>query len=87
MGFVLVGAGLSTLFPIVLSTASRAPGMTPGAAIAAMATTGYFGFLVGPPVIGLLAELVTLRGALVLVVVLVAGIPLLARSADPRKKA
>ncbi|MBA2442728.1 MAG: MFS transporter [Rubrobacter sp.] len=86
VGFVLVGAGLSTLFPIVLSTASRAPGMTPGAAIASMATTGYFGFLIGPPVIGFAAELVTLRGALALVVVLAAAIALLARSADPRKK-
>jgi MFS family permease len=60
--------------------------MTPGAAIASMATTGYFGFLIGPPVIGFAAELVTLRGALALVVVLAAAIALLARSADPRKK-
>lgn len=68
VGFVCVGAGLATLFPITLSAAARAPGMAPGAGIAAMSSTGYFGFLVGPPLIGFVAELVGLRGALVLVV-------------------
>jgi hypothetical protein len=64
VGFGLVGAGLSCSFPLILSAAARTPGVAANTAIAAMATTGYTGFLVGPPLIGSVAEAVTLRGAL-----------------------
>ena len=59
-GFALVGAGLSCVFPVVLSAAARTPGVAPSAAIAAVCTVGYVGFLVGPPAIGGLAELIGL---------------------------
>jgi fucose permease len=72
IGFALVGAGLSCTFPVVLSTAARSPEMPPSAAIAAVCTLGYFGFLVGPPAIGGLAELIGLPAALGLVVLLCA---------------
>jgi hypothetical protein len=71
-GFGLVGAGLSCVFPVVLSSAARTPGMAPSAAIAAVCTVGYLGFLVGPPSIGGLAELLGLPAALGLVVLLCA---------------
>ncbi len=64
VGYGFVGAGVSCIFPLILSAAARTPGVTPGVGIAAMATAGYTGFLVGPPLIGGLAELITLRGAL-----------------------
>lgn len=64
VGYGLVGAGVSCVFPLILSAAARTPGVAPGIGIAAMATAGYTGFLVGPPLIGGLAELFTLRGAL-----------------------
>ena len=84
----LAGAGLATLFPITLSAAARAPGMAPGAGIAAMSSTGYFGFLIGPPLIGFVAELTGLRGALVLIVAAGVVITLLAgNAAHPGKKA
>ena len=63
-GFMLVGAGLACVFPLILSMASRVPGISAGLAISAMATSGYTGFLVGPPVIGFLADAFTLRWAL-----------------------
>ncbi len=69
-GFGLVGAGLSCVFPVVLSSAARAPGVVPSAAIAAVCTLGYLGFLIGPPAIGGLAELIGLPAALGLVVLL-----------------
>lgn len=69
VGFALVGAGVSCIFPLILSAASRTPGIAPGTAIAAMATAGYTGFLVGPPLLGSLAEVVTLRGALALLAI------------------
>src|ERR671916_2425861 len=64
VGFGLVGAGVSCIFPLIMSAAARTPGVAPGTGIAAMATAGYTGFLVGPPLIGSAAELVELRGAL-----------------------
>ena len=63
-GFGMIGAGLACSFPLILSAAARTPGVAANTAIAAMATTGYTGFLVGPPLIGTVAEAVTLRGAL-----------------------
>ena len=71
-GFGLVGAGLSCVFPVVLSSAARTPGVAPSAAIAAVCTVGYVGFLIGPPAIGGLAELIGLPRALGLVVLLCA---------------
>jgi MFS family permease len=61
-----MGLGLSAVFPLVVSAASRRPDMAAGPAIAAVSTTGYGGFIVGPAVIGLLAELSSLRAALLL---------------------
>jgi fucose permease len=70
IGFGLVGAGMSCVFPVVLSAAARTPDLPPSAAIAAVCTVGYFGFLLGPPMIGGLAELLGLPAALSLVVLL-----------------
>lgn len=79
LGFACVGAGLSCVVPNVFSAAGRAPGLAPGAGIAAVSTTGYFGFLAGPPAIGLLASLTTLRVGLGIVVLLCAVLALLGR--------
>ena len=62
-GFALVGLGLSNVVPIIFSAAGYLSPTAPGRGIAALTTAGYFGFLVGPPLIGLLAELITLAGA------------------------
>ena len=64
VGFGLVGLGVANLIPILFSAAGRAPGFPAGAALAAVATTGYCGYLAGPPVIGLAAELAGLPLAL-----------------------
>ena len=63
IGFALVGLGLSNIVPILFSAAGYLSPTSPGQGIAAVTTTGYFGFLVGPPIIGLLAKLITLSGA------------------------
>jgi fucose permease len=56
VGFTCVGVGLAAGFPIALSAAGRTAGMTPAAAIGAVATAGYSGLLAGPPLIGFIAE-------------------------------
>ena len=70
LGFGLVGAGFSVVFPLTLSAAGRTSKQAAGSAIAAVATCGYVGFLVGPPVIGFVADVLSLRIALGFVVVL-----------------
>ena len=70
LGFGLTGLGLSIIVPVVFSSAGRSSVIAPSRAISAVTTTGYFGFMAGPPLIGFIAHAVTLRGALVVVVVL-----------------
>jgi Fucose permease len=66
-GFAAVGAGFSVIVPILFGAAGRAGG---GAGIAAVTTTGYFGFLAGPPVIGFVADAINLRAALGILIAL-----------------
>lgn len=54
VGFALLGLGLSVMVPVVFSTA--ADGAAPGPAIATVSTLGYSGFLIGPTMIGLIAQ-------------------------------
>lgn len=78
VGFACVGAGLSFMFPIVLSAAGRVPGIAPGLALAAVTSVSYTGFLAGPPLIGLAAQVTSLRLALGIVAALGALIIVLA---------
>ena len=64
LGFGMVGLGLANIVPILFSAAGRTPGMAPGAAIAAVTTAGYSGFLAGPPMVGFAAEWIGLPAAL-----------------------
>lgn len=63
-GCGVVGFGIANVIPILFSAAGRAPGIPTGTALAAVATTGYLGFLAGPPVIGIVAQIAGLRLAL-----------------------
>lgn len=63
-GFLVVGLALSAIVPIAFSVAGDlAPGRA-GAAISVVTTLGYGGFLLGPVIVGGLAEVVGLRVAL-----------------------
>lgn len=69
VGYALVGAGLAMVVPILYGAASRVPGTTPAAAIAAVSCIGYCGFMVGPPLIGAIAQHLSLTAAMGVVVV------------------
>jgi len=56
VGCALVGLGIANIIPVLFSAAARVPGVPPGQALAAVATTGYLGFLAGPPLIGVVAK-------------------------------
>lgn len=78
IGFLIIGFGVAAVVPLVYSEAGRSETMSAGIALAAVSTVGYTGFLMGPPLIGFVAEAATLRVALSLVVILGLTIWLLA---------
>ncbi|GAB2629047.1 MFS transporter [Emticicia sediminis] len=77
LGFFLVGLGLSTIVPIVFSSAGNLKNISPSAGISMATSIGYTGFFIGPPTIGYLAEAFGLRvglGFVLFLFVLMAGI-------------
>jgi predicted MFS family arabinose efflux permease len=79
VGFAFAGLGLAPVVPLLYTAASRAPGSTSAAAIAAASSIGYSGMVIGPPLIGAIAEVSSLGAALWVVV---AAIALLALGAS-----
>jgi MFS family permease len=61
IGFLLVGFGVSSVVPLVYGLAGKSKTMLPGVALAAVSSIGFLGFLVGPPLIGFIAEAAGLR--------------------------
>jgi MFS family permease len=78
LGFLLVGAGVSSVVPMVYSAAGRSKVLSPGVALAAVSTIGYLGFLFGPPFIGFIAQVSSLRVSLGLIAILGSVIALFA---------
>lgn len=61
IGFMLVGLGVACVVPSVYSLAGRNKKIAPGMALAMVSSVSYFGFLMGPPLIGYIAHLADLR--------------------------
>jgi fucose permease len=64
VGLFLVGLGVANGVPLMFSAAGRQPDTPPGPGIAAVSSMGSLGFLAGPPVIGFLADAISLPWAL-----------------------
>jgi MFS family permease len=60
-GFVAVGLGVSCIVPLVFSMAGKSKTMSSGPALAAISTVGYLGFLIVPPLVGFVAQVLSLR--------------------------
>lgn len=60
-GFLLVGLGVSSVVPLVYSEAGKSKTLSAGTALAAVSSIGFLGFLIGPPLIGVIAGLFSLR--------------------------
>ncbi|MEU0298375.1 MFS transporter [Streptomyces sp. NPDC006175] len=69
LGFAVAGLGLANIFPVAVGRAGALAG--PGG-VAAASTLGYGGMLLGPPVIGFLADWISLPVALTTVTLLAA---------------
>ena len=87
ISWFLLGIGLSVVIPLMFSAAGTLAStkyqgvIAPSQAIARVSGVSYFGFVIGPPLIGFLAELVELRWALYLLVVLTLALVFAARYA------
>ena len=71
-GFGLMGLGLAAVIPTLFRAAGSQPGIPSSVGIAAVSTMGYAGGLAGPPIIGTVAHVVTLRGSLAIILVMLA---------------
>jgi MFS family permease len=54
-GFALIGLSAANVVPLIFSAAARTPGMSAGGGLATVATLGYAGLLLAPPLIGSIA--------------------------------
>jgi MFS family permease len=63
LAFILIGIGVSSIAPLVYSTAGKSKTMTAGLALTAVTSLGFVGFLLGPPMIGFVAGLASLKGS------------------------
>ena len=61
IAFMLVGIGVSGIVPMVYSIAGNNTKVAPGIALAMVGSVSYFGFLMGPPLIGYISALANLR--------------------------
>lgn len=65
--FALIGIGMSSIAPITFGIASRVA-RSDAVGISRAASSGYAGFVIGPPLIGGLATVVTLFAALTILI-------------------
>jgi MFS family permease len=72
VGFMCLGAGLALVVPMVFSACGHIPHVHPGTAVATVSACGWTGFVLGPPLIGGIATLTSLRTALFLLPLLTA---------------
>ncbi|GAA0881114.1 MFS transporter [Algoriphagus jejuensis] len=76
-GFLLVGLGVASIIPLSYGIAGRSKLYSPSVALALVSTISFFGFLLGPPLIGFVAELFDLKISFALVAMCGMGILLL----------
>jgi MFS family permease len=86
VGFGMMGLGLAAVVPTLFRAAGSQPGIPASVGIAAVSTMGYAGGLIGPPVIGTLATAVTLRGSLLIILVMLAILTVGGRRALTRRE-
>jgi MFS family permease len=84
VGILMWGLGVALVFPAAMSAGGETPGRAADG-IAAVATIGYGGFLLGPPLIGLLANEIGLGSALWLLTAMGVAIAVLSPAVAPRR--
>ena len=85
VGSALWGAGVALGFPLFLSAAGE--GANPARRVSFVASSGYMAFLVGPPVLGLVAQSIGLLSMFWIVVVCAVAAAFFARATSPERTA
>ena len=72
LGWFLLGIGLSTIIPMMISATGTlanekyAGQVSAAEGVALVTGVAYFGFVIGPPLMGFVADLITLRWAMLI---------------------
>ena len=61
LAFMWVGIGVSNVIPIIFNAAGNHPTIPTGIALTVVTSISFLGFMIGPPIIGYIAELTNLR--------------------------
>ncbi len=77
IGFTAVGLGTAAVIPLSYSIAGRSDTYPPSVAIALVSTLSFFGFLIGPPLIGFVAEIFNLKTSFFVIAIMGSIITLL----------
>lgn len=63
LGYFLIGIGVSCVVPLVFSIAGKSKNLNNGSALTSISTIGYLGFLVVPPMVGFISEILSMKWA------------------------
>lgn len=79
IGCLLIGLGVSCVVPMVFGLAGKSANMSPGLALATVSSISFLGFLLGPPLIGFIAQAANLRWSFTVIAIMGLGTTVLAR--------
>lgn len=86
LGFAAAGSGVATLVPAAMHEADELPGLKPGSGLTIISWLMRLGFLLSPPVVGLVADASSLRVGLLVVPFAGVLVLLLAGALGPRRR-
>ncbi|MBD2701610.1 MFS transporter [Spirosoma sp. BT702] len=82
IGFVLIGAGVANIVPVLFSEAGSLPTIPPTVSLSTITTMGYTGLLAGPALLGFIAQQFSLSIALASVALLLLVVAFVYRIRD-----
>ena len=78
--FMLVGFGVSNVVPIVFNAAGNTKDVPAGIALTIISGIGFLGFLIGPPIIGYIAQITSLKYSFAIIAIFGVFISVLAKN-------
>ncbi|EST33010.1 MFS transporter [Streptomyces niveus] len=86
LGFATAGFGVATLVPAAMHEADELPGLKPGSGLTIVSWLMRLGFLLSPPIVGLVADSTSLRVGLLVVPLAGLMVMVLAGVLQPRRR-
>ena len=80
LAFMLVGFGVSNVIPIVFHAVGNIKDIPAGIALTIVSSIGFLGFLLGPPIIGYIAEATSLKYSFAMIGIFGVFISLMAKT-------